>query len=160
MSWKDQEFREADDVYTEFDDLDEEYTTLNDAVNEARDELESMAEDESAERQGELHKALGNALEELADWESKNLQRHADLKEFTEALDGYAGGRKENETLIDADNFAEYAEQFAEDTSPSSDIDFSAWPLNCIDWEKAAKELRYDYTEHEFQGTTYLFRCY
>lgn len=41
-------------------------------------------------------------------------------------------------------------EEFAEDTAEQlGAIDKDAkWPMNCIDWEYAAKELMYDYSEH------------
>ena len=54
------------------------------------------------------------------------------LSEFEES---YAG---EYETL------EEFAEQFALDTGALDDS--AAWPHNCIDWERAALELSYDYT--------------
>jgi len=48
---------------------------------------------------------------------------------------------------------AEFAEDMAEQTC---DIDFRSlsWPLTCIDWEQAAKELMYDYSE----ANGYYFR--
>ncbi len=159
MSWRHQEFRDADDVYTEYDDLEEQHTSLKDALSEAREELEAVDKDDLAE-QVEATEAVVEALRELNEWEQENLERLNALKDFCDDLDSYGGGRQENETLIAEENFADYAEQLAEDIKPSASIDYSTWPLNCIDWEKAAKDLRYDYTEHEFQGTTYLFRCY
>lgn len=41
-------------------------------------------------------------------------------------------------------------EDFAQETAESlGAIDKNAsWPMNCIDWEYAAKELMYDYSEH------------
>lgn len=32
------------------------------------------------------------------------------------------------------------------------------WPYTCIDWEHAAKELRYDYSAADFDGVTYWIR--
>jgi len=31
--------------------------------------------------------------------------------------------------------------------------------MKCIDWERAAKELRYDYTTVNFDGEDYLIRA-
>lgn len=48
-------------------------------------------------------------------------------------------------------------EDFAQETAESlGAIDKNAnWPMNCIDWEYAAKELMYDYSEHN----GYYFRA-
>ena len=34
-----------------------------------------------------------------------------------------------------------------------------AWPYTCIDWERAARELQYDYTGADFDGVTYYYRA-
>ena len=31
------------------------------------------------------------------------------------------------------------------------------WPYTCVDWERAADELRQDYSSTEFDGKTYLY---
>lgn len=57
-------------------------------------------------------------------------------------------------TLIGEWYFEQYARDLAEETGsydPSA-----SWPLNCIDWEKAADELRQDYTSVSFGGWAYL----
>jgi hypothetical protein len=61
------------------------------------------------------------------------------------------------ETLIaDDESFTEYAQQLAEDLGViSSD---AQWPLYCIDWERAARDLRADYSLIEIDGTDYLYR--
>jgi hypothetical protein len=58
------------------------------------------------------------------------------------------------ETLIRYDYFRDYAQDLAESISVLP----TTWPLNCIDWEKAANELRQDYSEADFDGITYYFR--
>lgn len=61
-------------------------------------------------------------------------------------------------SAIPEDEFEDYAEQLAEDIGA---IDREArWPLNRIDWEAAAEDLKVDYTEFDFDGTTYLVRAY
>jgi len=61
------------------------------------------------------------------------------------------------ETLIRDSYFEEYARELAEGVS-----DYNArsesWPFTCIDWEKAAEELKQDYTYAELGGYTYWFR--
>jgi hypothetical protein len=56
--------------------------------------------------------------------------------------------------FIDEDYFVEYAKEFAYDVGA---IDSDAvWPCTHIDWDAAADELRMDYTEVEYEGSTYL----
>jgi hypothetical protein len=59
-------------------------------------------------------------------------------------------------TAIRESYFEQYAQELAEDLDL---IHHDAkWPYTCIDWEKAAAELQYDYTSAEFDGVTYYFR--
>jgi len=58
--------------------------------------------------------------------------------------------------LIRYSYFQAYAQEFAEDCGM---VDTQAkWPMNCIDWEQAANELRQDYSEVDFAGVAYLVR--
>ncbi len=61
-----------------------------------------------------------------------------------------------DETMIREDKFEDYARDLAEDIGAMKDSD--SWPYTCIDWEKAADELRVDYSEIEIDGYTYLYR--
>ena len=65
----------------------------------------------------------------------------------------------ENEpTMIPADDFTEYAQELAEDIGA---IDREAkWPVYCIDWERAARELKIAYASVRVNGTTYYFRAF
>ena len=59
-------------------------------------------------------------------------------------------------TLIRSSYFKTYAQEFAEDLGA---IDSNAaWPNNCIDWERAARELRVDYSSVDFDNVKYLYR--
>ena len=63
---------------------------------------------------------------------------------------------KYGETLIRDSYFKTYAEELASDIGA---INANAtWPNNCIDWERAARELQQDYTSIEFDGVTYWAR--
>ena len=52
--------------------------------------------------------------------------------------------------------FEDYARQLAEDIGVLKDCDH--WPANCIDWERAARELQTDYSQVELDGNTYYYR--
>ncbi len=60
------------------------------------------------------------------------------------------------ETLINADYFVDYAQELAEDIGAVNRN--LKWPLNHVDWDAAAEELKQDYSEISFDGTTYLIR--
>jgi hypothetical protein len=65
----------------------------------------------------------------------------------------------ENEpTMIPTYDFAAYAQELAEEIGA---IDPDAkWPVYCIDWERAARELKMDYTSVQVNSTTYYFRSF
>ena len=78
------------------------------------------------------------------------------LRSLEEEAAGYAPDWEYGATLILDSYFEEYAQELAEGIGA---IDRNAsWPNNCIDWEKAARELQYDYTAVDFDGETYWIR--
>lgn len=68
----------------------------------------------------------------------------------------YSGDWEYGATLIRDSYFKEYAMELAEDIG-AINAD-AAWPVRCIDWDQAAKELRMDYTSVDFDGVTYWVR--
>lgn len=58
--------------------------------------------------------------------------------------------------LVRDSYFRTYAEELADDMGviPKD----AQWPLTCIDWEQAARELRYDYSGVDIDGVTYWTR--
>lgn len=59
-------------------------------------------------------------------------------------------------TLIRDSHFRDYAEELADDCGmiPKD----AQWPLTCIDWDKAASELQWDYSSVDIDGVTYWTR--
>jgi antirestriction protein len=65
----------------------------------------------------------------------------------------------ENEpTMIPEYDFSEYAQELAEDIGAITRD--AKWPVYCIDWERAARELKMDYASVRVNGTTYYFRAF
>lgn len=60
-------------------------------------------------------------------------------------------------TLIDKDDFEEYCEDLVSDIGDLPK-DLPSYISNNIDWSGIADDLRQDYSEVEFRGTTYLYR--
>lgn len=85
---------------------------------------------------------------ELEEWEA--------LTKLAEQGEQYAPDWQYGETLIRDSYFREYAEELAEDIGAINAE--TTWPNNCIDWERAARELRVDYTAIDFDGVTYWIR--
>jgi len=59
-------------------------------------------------------------------------------------------------TLIRDSYFKEYAQDYADDCGYLAGT--QSWPYDCIDWDRAARELQMDFTSIEFDGITYWTR--
>jgi hypothetical protein len=77
------------------------------------------------------------------------------LEALAEEGQGY-GEWEDGVTLIRDSYFEEYAQELAEDIGAIGRD--NQWPLYCIDWEWAARELQVDYTSVDFDGVTYWMR--
>lgn len=92
-----------------------------------------------------------NAFDEPSDYEELKA-----LKSLAEEAEGYSEDWRYGATLIRDSYFKDYAQELADDIGAiKSD---AGWPNNCIDWDRAARELRMDYTSVEFDGVTYWVR--
>lgn len=111
----------------------------NDDVIDSRDVIARIEELEAIETRDDDETEELAALQALA-------------KEGAE----YAADWEYGETLIRDSYFAEYAEVLAEDIGAIGRN--AKWPLTCIDWEQAARELKMDYTAIGFAGVTYWVR--
>ncbi len=116
-------------------------------IYELEDELECCVVDEEnetvASEDGEI---------DLTD-EHEELQV---LRALAEEAEGYAADWPHGEVLINESYFTEYAQQLAEDIGAIPDE--AGWPACHIDWDAAADALKIDYTEVDFDGTTFLIR--
>lgn len=94
--------------------------------------------------------------EKWMDWEDSS--EGQELKVLL-ALQSEAEGSPDwqyGEQLIRDSYFEEYAQELAEDCGMvERDV---KWPYTCIDWEKAARELQYDYSIVNFDGVDYWIR--
>jgi hypothetical protein len=85
-----------------------------------------------------------------------NTRELADLEALAKQGEDYAADWAYGETLIRDSYFKTYAQELAEEigaVSPSA-----TWPNTCIDWDKAASELQWDYASVEFGSVTYWVR--
>lgn len=85
----------------------------------------------------------------------------AELK-ILEALAEEASGSpdwKYGESMIRDSYFTRYAEQLADELGYTSGEKANSWPFTCLDWEKAADELKQDYMSVDYDGVEYWIRA-
>ena len=83
------------------------------------------------------------------------------LESLLSDLKGYGGDEQWRGdwypiVLIRDSYFRDYAEQLADDIGAINSE--ATWPNNCVDWQRAARELQTDYSTVEFGGFTYWYR--
>lgn len=134
------------------------YQSDIDEAQEALDELEAehaeWNDDELGPKLEEAREALDKANQALAEWEEENEWGKIDA--FKNDLDTDVSHAEDGVTLVNSDYFTEYAEDYFRDTHDAK-VDTSKWPFNCIDWEWAARELQYDYSSIDFDGSTFYY---
>lgn len=96
-----------------------------------------------------------------ADQNKDDAEELAALLSLMEDMRGYGGDEKWRGdwypiTLIRDSYFKDYAQELADDVGAIPNN--AQWPLTCIDWEQAARELKYDYNGVDVYGVTYWYR--
>lgn len=103
---------------------------------------------------------LADLLDELNDLDDRTDEQDAlrsALAQFRVETENYSGDSWEDGvTFIRDSYFEDYAQELADDIG-AIDGD-AAWPMNCIDWERAARELRTDYTCADLGDITFWYR--
>ncbi len=118
-----------------------------DSIIDSRDVIERIEELQAEEIDFDSDKGHWGYSDEAAELATlEALLDDCDSSEFPHGL-----------TLIADHYFEDYARELADDIGAiNSD---AGWPNNCIDWERAARELQQGYTSVEFDGATYWFRA-
>lgn len=106
----------------------------------------------------ELESAVSDAQERLDDAKIQfGEDEQTELAELDELESEVGREWRHGEQLIPEDYFENHARELAVDLG--SIPDDAKWPCTCIDWEQAAEELKQDYSQADYQGTTYFFRA-
>lgn len=100
--------------------------------------------------------------EETGDLDEDEIAELHALESFVEEMKGYGGDHQwEGDwypvTLIRDSYWQDYVSEMADDLHGEAMQNLS-WPMNCIDWEKAGRELQMDYGSAEYDGITYWYR--
>jgi antirestriction protein len=88
-------------------------------------------------------------------------EEYRTLGNFLSEVKGYGGDHQWRgdwypvSFILDS-HFEAYAQELAEDIGAVKEA--MEWPCNCIDWERAARELQFDYSSVEIDGDTYWYR--
>ena len=128
-----QSIMDSRDLIARLAELESEHATLEKAIDKAATDAERTA-----------------AQTEIADWDED--WNYTSLKNFCAKGEQDVGKWADGVTLINDDYFTEYAEEEAQDIGA---IDCKVtWPLNHIDWEAAAEQLKYDYSRIDWDGVT------
>jgi antirestriction protein len=111
----------------------------------------------------ELAKQWADEVEEDAVGDStpyRELCEELGIDTTPQALEDFADDYEP--TLIDRADFKEYAMELAEEIGayPSGGTSGLDWPLTCIDWERAARDLAHDYTMVSYEGRDYYIRSW
>lgn len=94
--------------------------------------------------------------EEIESWKEQFEYELNLIKEIDELEEEILNGEWEyGVTLIEEDEFEEYCEELLIDCGYISK-DFPSWIT--IDWKDTADNMKQDYSEVEFRGTSYLYR--
>lgn len=121
-------------------------------ITELESEMESFMEENDIpdSERGNPDNAKWTEWEESSEaQELKALQKLAEQAEDSPDW-------KYGETLIRDSYFVEYTQELCEELGyMEREI---KWPFTCIDWDKAARELQYDYFMVDFDGVDYWIR--
>jgi len=141
---------EIERLESEIEDLETEKDDLETDIAEIREETDLGEGDESLADQ---YKRAAEIDDELADLK----EELKPLKDIEDQCEGYCDDWRHGASLISENYFTEYAEELACDCGMITG-DSCAWPLNCIDWDVAADELKQDYTTVEIDDYTFYVR--
>jgi hypothetical protein len=120
---------------------------IQERIDELQSEFDSLV-DEYEDVDGEE-----DAGEDLLNWLEENGDEFVTLLEVKEEVEQYTSEWDDGAFMIADNHFEDYAQELAEDTGA---IDRNAkWPLTHIDWDEAAEELKYDYSEVAIGGKSY-----
>ena len=147
--------KRREEMQDELDNLKEDLAETTEAYEEAVSQYKEADTDEEVEEAQDFMDQKGddrdNAFGDLQEWQEEYQE---ELDELT-SLDNEVSEWQDGATLIPEDEFTEYCQELLEDTG---DLPKDIPHYIVIDWEATADNLRVDYIEVEYQGTTYLVR--
>ena len=134
------------------------FRDITDRFEELEDERNSLEWD--VENADHVDGKAG-AEKALAAWDESNGAEFKALESLLNETRGAGGDHQWRGdwypgSAIRDSYFKDYAQELAEDVGAISRD--AQWPLYCIDWDQAARDLQMDYAAVEFDGVTYWVR--
>ena len=143
------------DIIARLEELTEDRDALQEDINDKQQELANLNADADNDERTEALDALDEARSNLDNWEDK--QEFEILSKVAEQGEGY-GDWSYGETLINEDYFEKYCIELVKDMG-GMPKDIPSYIENNINWEGVAEDLKADYTEIDFDGTSYFMRA-
>lgn len=145
------------DIIKRIEELQDERDSLQQAFDDA-EEAVSSHDDSCMSDIEELKADVETARKDLEEWdESDEAEELASLEAFAEEASQYSSDWEHGETLINESYWAEYIKEFLSDIGamPSKIPSFIE-----IDWDETAAnvEKEFDFTQVDFDGTTFYMR--
>jgi antirestriction protein len=133
----------------------EELQGLKEAVETAQSAVDELMVSDLAAAQPDFDEKLDEARTELDEaCEAFDGEAQAELEELESIAEEVSEWHNGNQ-LIPEEDFEDYCQELCEDIG---DIPKELPSYIVIDWEATARNLKADYSEVEYQGTTYLYR--
>ncbi len=129
---------------------------LKHAKGEAEIELENARANSGGKTLAKAEEAHECAADAFGEDEAAELERLEALRDEIGSVDDLI--YDEHGPFVAESSFKDYARQLADDIGCIPSDSVNRWPITCIDWDRAARELRMDYSSVEYDGTTYLYR--
>ena len=139
------------DVIERLEALKEERDALTIAIDEAKEALD----DEEGDGKDAMRDDYYAAVDALKEWDHDNKEELDALQALNDDAEGYADDWQYGATLVRDTYFTEYCQELLADIG---DIPKDLPSYIVIDWDATAENLKADYTEVDFNGTTYLVR--
>lgn len=131
-----------------------------DAITEKIEDFRFLLDDSelTTDERDAAHNGLSDTIDELAKWDSDNSEEFSILVKVCEDGSNYIDDWDCGTTLIHEDEMDDYIIESVKDSYSSRDVDWKAFPFNCMDWKQVVKDCIGDYTVIEIDGETYYAR--
>ncbi len=138
------------DVCSEADEYEDSIACKQEEIDMKESEIADLDDDD--DELDDDRQTLDGELENLQSELEGLKEESEDIIEFRDDCQLYGG----EVTLINEDYWVDYVQEYAREVCATDDSD---WPFNCIDCDRAADELRIDYSTITFRGQDFYIRA-
>jgi len=142
---------------SEVEDVEMELDSAESQLSDLEDELSELDDKKDKDQIEDLESKVEDLEAEIRDFQNQISEINEELKplqELNSEGENYASDWEHGATLINEAYFTEYAEETAKDCGAIGES--ADWIV--IDWEATAENMKMDYTQIEFECTTFFVR--